>query len=196
MKSEWKEHKVGEFVSFQNGFAFKSKDFSSGGKYKIIKIKELKDGMVKFFADSAQIDVKRENDFDKYRVYNGDILFALTGDPVSKPNPLSWVGRVSIYNHSVPALLNQRVCKVIFTDKIYPLFFYYYFRKKENFFALAAKATGSASQANISTSTISDMPIFLPNYESQKAIADILYSIDDRIALNTAINENLQRYAA
>ena len=38
---------VGDYFSFQNGYAFKSKDFVKNGKYAIIRIKELKDGSVK-----------------------------------------------------------------------------------------------------------------------------------------------------
>ena len=39
--------KIGDIVNFQNGYAFKSKEFISNGDYKVIKIKELKDGKVK-----------------------------------------------------------------------------------------------------------------------------------------------------
>lgn len=45
---------IGEVASFQNGYAFKSKDFVQDGKYKIIKIKELKNGKVRFFNDSKE----------------------------------------------------------------------------------------------------------------------------------------------
>ena len=58
------------------------------GKYKIIKIKELKDGKVRFFNDSASVDVDDKQIIEKYIVKNGDVLFALTGDPVNKKNPL------------------------------------------------------------------------------------------------------------
>lgn len=46
-------------------------------------------------------------------VNKGDVIFALTGDPVSKQNANSWVGRVSLYTHDIPAYLNQRTCKII-----------------------------------------------------------------------------------
>lgn len=75
---------IGQVAYFQNGYAFKSKDFVKNGKYKIIKIKELKDGKVRFFNDSASVDVDDRQIIEKYIVKNGDILFALTGDPVNK----------------------------------------------------------------------------------------------------------------
>ena len=72
---------------------------------------------------------------------------------------------------------------------------YYYFRQWENFYALASKATGSASQANISTNTIADTIIKLPPLPTQQKIARILSSLDDKIELNNKINDNLEQQA-
>ena len=192
-KTEWKEVRLGDFVQFQNGFAFKSSDFKEFGDYKVVKIKELKDGLVKFFDDTACVSAT--NISEKYVLKNGDVIFALTGDPVSKPNPSSWVGRVSIYNKNIPAVLNQRTCKIICSNKIDSTFLYYHFRLWENFYLLASKATGSASQANISTNTIADTIISLPPLAEQQRIAKILLSLDDKIELNNAINRILEEQA-
>lgn len=192
---EWKECRLGDYCDFQNGYAFKSSEFKTNGEYKIVKIKELKDGLVKFFDDSASVDIHDIKEFEKYKIYRNDVLFALTGDPVSKPNPLSWVGRVSIYRSDENALLNQRTCKIKKSDEIDNQFLYYYFRQWENFYALASKATGSASQANISTNTIADTIIKLPPLPTQQKIARILSSLDDKIELNNKINTNLEQQA-
>lgn len=192
---EWKECKLGDYCDFQNGYAFKSSEFKTNGEYKIVKIKELKDGLVKFFDDSASVDIQGVKEFEKYKIYRNDVLFALTGDPVSKPNPLSWVGRVSIYRSDENALLNQRTCKIKKSERIDNKFLYYYFRQWENFYALASKATGSASQANISTNTIADTIIKLPPLPTQQKITRILSSLDDKIELNNKINTNLEQQA-
>ena len=192
---EWKECRLGDYCDFQNGYAFKSSEFKTNGEYKIVKIKELKDGLVKFFDDSASVDIQGIKEFEKYKIYRNDVLFALTGDPVSKPNPLSWVGRVSIYRSDENALLNQRTCKINKSERIDNKFLYYYFRQWEIFYALASKATGSASQANISTNTIADTIIKLPPLPTQQKIAAILSSLDDKIELNNKINTNLEQQA-
>ena len=192
---EWKECRLGDYCDFQNGYAFKSSEFKTNGEYKIVKIKALTDGLAKFFDDSASVDIHDIKEFEKYKIYRNDVLFALTGDPVSKPNPLSWVGRVSIYRSDENALLNQRTCKIKKSDEIDNQFLYYYFRQWENFYALASKATGSASQANISTNTIADTIIKLPPLPTQQKIARILSSLDDKIELNNKINTNLEQQA-
>lgn len=186
---------VGDFFSFQNGYAFKSKDFVREGKYKIVKIKELKDGLVKFFDDTAEVNLPDNFEFDKYIIQKGDVLFALTGDPVNKPNPLSWVGRVAYYNYDEPALLNQRVCKAIPKTDIPSDFLYYFFRQNREFYRLASKATGSASQANISTKTIEQHNINIPDIENVKTIVTFLKNIDDKISYNNRINRNLSEQA-
>ncbi len=187
--------KIGDVAKFQNGFAFKSKDFKKNGEFPIIKIKELKDGEVKFFSDSACVDVDLDDGYRKYLVQEGDVLFALTGDPVNKPNPLSWVGRVSVYNHKEEALINQRVCKLLPTKNVNPKYIYYFFRDFENFYRLASLATGSASQANISTKTIENVEIDLPPINVQNRVVEYLDAISKKIEINNRINNNLYAQA-
>lgn len=186
---------VSDYFTFQNGYAFKSKDFTDDGEYKIVKIKELKDGSVKFFDDTAEINPSTDFDIEKYIIRKGDVLFALTGDPVSKPNPLSWVGRVSYYNYDEPALLNQRVCKAIPKSKVPSEYLYYFFRQNSEFYNLASKATGSASQANISTKTIEQHILEIPDADTIKKIVELMKNIDDKIQNNNQINRNLSEQA-
>ena len=186
---------IGEVASFQNGYAFKSKDFVQDGEYKIIKIKELKDGKVRFFNDSASVNVDDERIIEKYIVEKGDVLFALTGDPVNKNNPLSWVGRVSVYEDDQLAVLNQRVCKLVPKEGLNAKYIYYYFRAFNNFYALASIAKGSASQANISTKDIEAMEIALPSLNIQNKIVSVLDSIEEKINQNNKINKNLLQQA-
>ena len=190
--SEWKDYKLGDIVDFQNGFAFKSSDFRYDGKYKIIRIKELKNGSVKFFEDTVSVSDEPNQTMSKFLVNKGDVIFALTGDPVSKSNPNSWVGRVSLYMHNESAYLNQRTCKITQRGDVIPQYVFYYFRHYDNFYSLASKATGSASQANISTKTLEDTEIKLPSLKVQTKIVNILSSLDKKIETNRKINARLE----
>ena len=193
--SEWKDYKLGDIVDFQNGFAFKSSDFRYDGKYKIIRIKELKNGYVKFFEDTVSVSDEPNQTMSKFLVNKGDVIFALTGDPVSKSNPNSWVGRVSLYMHNESAYLNQRTCKITQRGDVIPQYVFYYFRHYDNFYSLASKATGSASQANISTKTLEDTEIKLPSLKVQTKIVNILSSLDEKIETNRKINVRLEALA-
>ena len=173
----------------------KFSDFLCNGKYKIIRIKELKNGLVKFFEDTASVLSDPDEIMSKFLVNKGDVIFALTGDPVNKSNPNSWVGRVSLYTHNETAYLNQRTCKLTNYRGVVPKYLYYFFRHYENFYSLASKATGSANQANISTKTLGETNVELPSLKVQNKVVDIIYSLDSKIELNRRINDNLEQQA-
>ena len=52
---------------------------------------------------------------------------------------------------------------------------------------------GSSGRQRVQTDVLQNLEINLPDLETQRIIGSILRSIDDRISLNTAINENLEQ---
>ena len=52
-------------------------------------------------------------------------------------------------------------------------------------------ATGSGMRYTLSLETLQSMPLLLPSLEEQEVIGDFFSSIDRKIALNRAINQNL-----
>lgn len=54
---------------------------------------------------------------------------------------------------------------------------------------------GSSGRQRVQTNVLQNLEIALPDLETQKRIGSLLRSIDDRIAQNTAINENLEQQA-
>ena len=67
--------------------------------------------------------------------------------------------------------------------------------KFETQFELASSAGGSANQANISPAQIRNLPIVLPPVSTQRRIASILSSLDDKIELNRQTNQTLEGIA-
>ena len=56
-------------------------------------------------------------------------------------------------------------------------------------------ATGSGMRYTLSLETLQSMPLLLPSLEEQEVIGDFFSSIDRKIALNRAINQNLEALA-
>ena len=52
-------------------------------------------------------------------------------------------------------------------------------------------ASGSGQRYTLSLETLENMPLLLPSLEEQKKIGEIFSSLDKKIALNRAINQNL-----
>lgn len=74
--------------------------------------------------------------------------------------------------------------------KINPAFFFYQLKTLD----LASKNVGTAVPS-LTTSVLNDIEINLPSMDIQKQIAAILSALDEKIAINREINENLERQA-
>lgn len=192
--SEWKEYKLGECVTVLNGYAFKSSDFKNTQLkdfLPVIKIKNVANG------DVTLNDVQYHHYSEEYNNYvlsKGDILIALTGNHSEAKTQV--VGGVSLYKLNKKALLNQRVAKIIPHTNIVNEKYLYYLMKEDNFHMnIASKASGSASQANISKKDIEEMVILLPSLTKQDEIASILSSLDDKIDLLNRENATLEAMA-
>ena len=148
----WEKKKIKDFVELQNGYAFKSSTFEEGCPYKIVTIKNVKDGVFEC-ENVSTIRTVPEKMPNHCFLKDGDILLSLTGN----------VGRVCMVigeNY----LLNQRVAKLK-TD--YPAFTYSLFRSHEMFITVCNLANGAAQQ-NVSPLRIGDINIVMANDELMK----------------------------
>ena len=178
----WEKKKVNSIIELQSGFAFKSSTFDDNGAYKIVTIKNVKDGA--FDGDNVSKIVAIPDKMPKHCILaDGDILLSLTGN----------VGRVCIVNGK-NYLLNQRVAKLATGFKA---FTYCLFRSRDMFIEVNNLANGAAQQ-NVSPIKIGEMKILLPNskllqeFESIvfKSIARII-SLQSQIRLLTEARDRL-----
>ena len=161
----WEKKKVNSIIELQSGFAFKSSTFDDNGAYKIVTIKNVKDGA--FDGDNVSRIVAIPEKMPKHCVLaDGDILLSLTGN----------VGRVCIVNGK-NYLLNQRVAKLA-TD--FKAFTYCLFRSREMFIEINNLANGAAQQ-NVSPIRIGEMKILLPNSELLQEFESIVFKSIARI---------------
>ena len=81
-------------------------------------------------------------------------------------------------------------------EKVCPEYLYRYLTQSEITNYLQAIAENSTSAyPSIKPSVIGDMEIELPKLEEQKAIANILSTLDEKIEINNQINKNLEEMA-
>jgi restriction endonuclease S subunit len=149
--------KVGDNVSFMNGYAFKSEEFLDSG-IPIVKIKNIKSSLLSF--EKAQYS-KQDTKLSKYAVRQGDMVISLTGE-------LS--GDVGMNLTGVEWYLNQRVARIDITNKeLHPQYMYYYMLYSGFSEAVRNLSTGSA-QPNVSTKNIESLTLPLPPIEFQESI--------------------------
>ncbi|MBF0577566.1 restriction endonuclease subunit S [Dysgonomonas sp. GY617] len=190
---EWKETTLENYIKVTNGYAFKSDNFLESeivDALPVIKIKNVANGDVNI--NNVQYHLYNES-LARYLVTQGDILMALTGN---HPDAMSQVvGSASKYKLKKKSVINQRVAKIDTEDSLNKEFLYYFLRDKDTQDYLANQSSGSANQANISKSDIENIPILLPSLPEQKAIADVLSSLDNKIDLLNRQNNILKKKA-
>ncbi len=190
---EWSKTTLKDHVEILHGYAFKSSNFREKkikGSLPVIKIKNVANGDVNLHAVSYHIV---NSNLEKYIVRCGDVLIALTGNHPQAASQV--VGSISKYKINQPALLNQRIAKIISKATLDSNFMYYYLKQQFVKEYIANQSSGSANQANINKNDLNNIPLYLPPLPEQKAIAEVLSSLDDKIDLLHRQNKTLESLA-
>lgn len=178
----YKEEVLGNYINILSGFAFKTKDFVDVG-IPIIKIKNICPPYVSL-EDLTYVSKETGEKQKKFMLSYDDVLIAMTGSHINQW--ASVVGRVARVKYTEKTLLNQRVGKITVKGNAdADLDYIYYFLSQDKVkVQLAAKAGGTANQANISATHIQELVFPCPNIETQIRISNILKNYDDLIENN------------
>lgn len=129
-------------------------------------------------------DEDRER-LNKYVLKTGDIVFSRVGS----------VDRCSYVDEEHNGwMFSGRCLRVRATTQIDPLYLYYFFCLESTRDFVRNIAVG-ATMPSINTKLLGEVPVSIPDLDTQKAIATVLSAIDDKIELNNKINENLEQQA-
>lgn len=127
-------------------------------------------------------DKKRLN---KYVLKEGDVVFSRVGS----------VDRCSYVSREYDGwMFSGRCLRVRPFAEIEPLYLYYYFTLESTKQFVRGIATG-ATMPSINTKFMGEVPIVYPAIDVQRKIVGILNALDEKIELNTKINENLFQQA-
>ena len=134
----------------------------------------------------ALINDKQAYGLANVTVMPGDVLLNITGDSVARC--------CKVPSSVLPARVNQHVAiirgdnNIVISDYIL-----YYLQYKKPY--LLSLSQGGATRNALTKKMIEDIEIPLPSISEQRHIVDLLLSIDDKIALNRRINDNLEQQA-
>jgi len=191
MSSEWSECSLGDLIDIKHGFAF-SGDYISKKQGKFVLVTPgnfeigggFKEGSAKYFHGQYP---------EEYVFSPGDLVVTMTD--------LSKTADTLGYSAKIPEekgktyLHNQRVGKVSSKSSDAELDFLYWVMRHTDYRQwVLSTATGSTVR-HTSPSRILDYTFLLPPIQEQKAIANILGTLDDKIELNRKTNETLEAMA-
>ncbi|MEH6396536.1 restriction endonuclease subunit S [Pseudoalteromonas sp.] len=172
---------LGDYISTQKGFAFKSKWFVDSGR-KIVKVSDFTEDSV-CPTNLMNISTELGEQYSRYSLAVGDVVIQTVGSWPS--NPASVVGKTVRVPKSVDgALLNQNAVKIVPKEDICIGFLYYLLRSEDFKEYIIGTAQGAASQASITLEAIKRFKFRLPALEVQESIASKLENYDNLIENN------------
>ena len=177
--------KLADVTELIAGYAFKSKDFGDY-KNKVVKITQINPPIVDI-EGATGVDLSKydEHKLEKYIARKGDFLLAMTGATIGK------IGKIE----EGQGYVNQRVLMFKPMDTVDKKFVYYILQGYEFSRYVLNHIDSESAQPNISANTIGKYEFDLPPLPTQRRIASILSSLDDKIELNRKMNENLEEQA-
>jgi len=182
MRSEWKEVKLADYATFQEGYVNPSQRESRyfGGRIKWLRAADINNSYV--------YDTERKLTEEGY-------LSAGSSAKMFEPETLvisksGTIGRVGILKDYMAG--NRATINIIPNDSIDCGFLFYLLLFKHP--EIQHLAVGSV-QRNLYISNLGTLRFELPSITRQRAIANTLQCMDDRIELNNKINENLEQQA-
>ena len=162
--------KLNSFASFQNGFAFKSKQFNTLGEgFQVIRIGNVVD----ILKNPVYIEERKE--FKKYLLTKNDIVISMTGTRTKKD--YLFVRVVNTNN----TYLNQRVGRLQAKENTHYKYLYFFLQSNKFRDAIFKYETGAVNQGNISGKDIMDRFIANTPFNIQKAVVMYLDDLSKKI---------------
>ena len=123
----------------------------------------------------------------KYRLYEGDIVIARTG---------ASTGASAYIKNPPPSVFASYLVRLQVRPDFDSRFISYYLKSREFWDFIRGVLGDKSAQPNASASTMTAAPLSAPKGKAeQRAIANILGTLDDKIELNRRMNETLEAMA-
>ena len=184
----WNEAKIKDFAEVKGGKRLpKGKQLiKEPNSHPYIRIRDL--GKTKYLQLNSEyeyVDDETHQSIARYIVNKGDILISVVGT----------IGLIGIVGETLDKANQTENCdKIINIKNVLPEYLYYYlissFGQDE-----IRKGTVGAVQPKLPLKNVQDITIFYPSIEEQERIVNILSSVDEKIEMNNAINNNLEQQA-
>jgi len=151
----------------------------------IITVEHLGDNRVTY-QNLPKVTDKDKERLKKYWLQTGDVVFSRVG---------SVDRRAYVTEKENGWLFSGRCLRVRANEQVANGQFLSYYFGQESFKACVRRIAVGATMPSINTKILSDIEIILPDLLTQRATAEILSSLDDKIELNNQINANLEALA-
>lgn len=173
---EWVERPLGTLCSFLNGYAFKSDEAISVSNTQLLRMGNLYGNKLDLERSSVFYPDSYAKEYSRFVLNPGDLVMSLTGTTGKEDYGFA----VQIPETDRTLLLNQRIVKFdsIKEDQVLREYLLHYLRSRVFLDLLYPTANGTR-QANLSTVTMSTLPIGLCSITEQKSIVASLNKLQE-----------------
>jgi len=184
MGAEWQSSTLGEVATwYSGGTPSKDKSVYWNGEIPWISAKS----MYSTWLEDAEDKITELGAANGTRLVDeGAILVLVRGSMLHQRVPIGMTLRRVAFNQDVKALVSK--------PGIEPKFLLYFLLAKEPELLSMVEFTGIGA-GKLDTNRFQSMPIRIPPLETQRAIAHILGTLDDKIELNRRTNQTLEAIA-
>lgn len=182
MKSEWKTVTINDCADVVGDGLHGTPKYSSDGAYAFVNGNNLTNGKVVIKPDTKRVNF---SEFEKYKKPLNDrtLLVSINGT----------LGNIAVYNGE-KIILGKSACYINVKTKYDRDFIFYTLSSPTFRNYMETNATGTTIK-NFSLKQMREFSFSLPDIAIQKRISSILTDIDNKIATNIEINDNLQQQA-
>lgn len=147
--------------------------------------------ITKELSDKFMVASANSNEIEKFSIKKGQVAF--TKDSETRDD----IGIPTYIADDFDNVLLGYHCALITPDesKVYGKYLNAFMHSAYIQKYFENSASGSGQRYTLSLETIEGMPLLLPSLEKQKTIGELFSSLDRKIALNRAINRNLEALA-
>ncbi len=179
---EWKEYKLKDVTSVLGDGIHGTPKYDENGAVFFINGNNLENGKIIIKENTRRVSVE-ESIKHRKPLTDRTILVSINGT----------LGNVARYNGE-PCILGKSACYFNVKEEFDLIFIYYVVANGEFRKDIERLATGTTIK-NVSLETMRNYTFYAPSLITQKQIASILKSLDDKIEVNRKINENLEQQA-
>lgn len=184
--ADWIEKSLGEIAEVTKlaGFEFtKYIKYNDDGEIIALRALNLRNGELDL-SDIKRISREVSEGLTRSKIYKDDILLTYTGNGY---------GDCAIIEENDKYHLAPNICKIVPNQNvIYPYYLYCYIRSKAFYNQMSNNMTGSG-QPTIPMKTIRLLKIPVPDMSVQVKIANMIWSLNQKIRNNKVINNNLEQ---
>ena len=187
MPKGWTQVQIKDVSETYGGYAFKSGEFENKGKYQVLRMGNVRPGILRYDENPVFLNDVDENVLTRSLLQVNDVIITQTG--TRKKRDYGFTVLIPKSN----LLLNQRIAAIRFAEKYLPKYFLYFSWTdlfKDQFFA---NETGNVGQGNVGMKAVTETFIpFCSIIEQNKIVQEIESRLSVADKMEESISQSLQ----